>query len=208
VCCFLRPAQALVAGETQTVLLLKELADIWQWLEKGKNWQDQRMWFNRTMAGTKYEGMVPAASGEEGSTGKPDGILWSAGGDTGTRDVLALIELKADRSQLKEAEQQLQVYCKGLLTSVLGIAVVGSEMSELVIEVIKYELKPSGVFLSEVLQHGVNRQVINCFPTPSDVERWLSAVRAHFAQRSPASNVTRASGGSHLTQRYRTERRR
>ncbi len=161
------------------MLLLKDLAEIWQWLEKSKTWQDQRIWFNRTMAGTKYEGMVPAASGEKGSTGKPDGILWAAGDDIRTRDVQALIELKADRSQLKEAEQQLQVYCKGLLTSksgltrVLGIAVVGSEMSELVIEVIKYELE-SGVFVSEVLQHGVNY-----FPTPSDVERWLSPVRAH-----------------------------
>jgi hypothetical protein len=181
---FQRTAQEPAAGETQTVLLLKELADIWQWCEKDKKWQDQRIWFNRTLDGTMYAGMVPAASGELGTTGRPDGILWSAGDDFKTRKVQALIELKADRSQLKEAEQQLLVYCKGLLTnnsalvSVIGIAVVGSEMSELVIKVIKYDLK-DGVFKSDVLQHGVNRQVINCFPTPSDVERWLTSVRAY-----------------------------
>ncbi len=171
--------QGLAAGETQTVLLLKELADIWQWSAKAKKWQGQRIWFNRTLDGTKYQGMVPATSGEEGSTGRPDGILWAAGDDYKTRDLLALVELKADPGQIDVAITQLTTRFAGLLAAdsglkqALGIAVAGSEMSDLVIKVLKFAIDEHGVFSSKDVTYGIERKPVNWFPTPLDVEQWL-----------------------------------
>jgi hypothetical protein len=172
---YLKRAQA---GETQTVLLLKDLASLWGWVQDGTRWEEQRIWFNRTMDGTKYAGMVPAATGDEGSTGRPDGILWAAGDDYKTRNVLALVELKADPGCIDEAVTQLTTCCTGLLAGasglkqVLGVAVAGSEMSDLVIKVFLFAIDDRGVVSSKQMTFGADRKPVNWFPTPLEVEQF------------------------------------
>jgi type I site-specific restriction endonuclease len=168
---------ASAAGEKLTEQWLEQKAPASQWPleEDKKNWRKSRIWRHRNLDGTKFAGFVRAADGKPNSNGVPDGILWDDGADWKTRDVLALVELKGDQSQIEEAKDQVLQYSDDLqksgLKRVLGIAVAGNEESGVTVKVYKC-----------ILQHGVfvYKKVADAedwFPTPADVERLLN-VRA------------------------------
>ena len=136
------------------------MSGTWGWTSgrKNNNCLEERIWFNRNADETLYEGMIPGASGEAGSSGKPDGLLWAGGtGDWRTRRLLGIVELKAVPSDIDAAVKQLRTYSSGLLlnakqhnislTQVIGVAVAGNNaLSALEIKVLKFYLDDDGVF--------------------------------------------------------------
>ena len=134
----------------ETQALLAEMARTQGWIDDtlpkvdaSSGLDPQRIWFRKSLRGTKYEGaMRPknkvrcsvsallsfphpdvhacflvqrTLSVDDAGNGIPDGLLFAAGDDIKNRDLVAVIELKATPKQKADALKELDGYCSSSL---------------------------------------------------------------------------------------------